>query len=215
MVNEIEERGGAAESHDIKSMKNINAARTAAFTLVEMLVVVSIIAVLIGLAFPVFQGAQNSAKNVQAKNDLVQIVTAVNAFYTEYGTYPSTGTSDITFGVGGDKENDKLFNELRGTTSAQMNPKNIAFITPALAKDVTNPKNGIGQNDGKWYDAWGHQYFIRVDANYDRQLTNPYSQNAGPASLDQGVIAWSLGKDGKGGSGDKSSADSKDDVTSW
>src|SRR3954465_3132550 len=59
-----------------------------AFTLIELLVVIVIIAVLAGLAFPVFQSIQNSAKKTQAKNDLTQIVTAVNAFYTEYGKYP-------------------------------------------------------------------------------------------------------------------------------
>src|SRR5437762_4615613 len=59
-----------------------------AFTLIELLVVIAIIAVLLGLAFPVFQGVLDRAKKVQAKNDLTQIVTAVNAFYTEYGKYP-------------------------------------------------------------------------------------------------------------------------------
>src|SRR5438552_10278967 len=59
-----------------------------AFTLVELLVVIAIIAVLLGLVFPVFQGVLDRAKKVQAKNDLTQIVTAVNAFYTEYGKYP-------------------------------------------------------------------------------------------------------------------------------
>jgi prepilin-type N-terminal cleavage/methylation domain-containing protein len=60
----------------------------AAFTLIELLVVIAIIAALLGLAFPVFQGVLDRAKKVQAKNDVTQIVTAVNAFYTEYGKYP-------------------------------------------------------------------------------------------------------------------------------
>ena len=59
-----------------------------AFTLIELLVVITIIVVLLGLLFPAFQGVQNQARKTQAKNDLTQIVTAVNAFYTEYGKYP-------------------------------------------------------------------------------------------------------------------------------
>src|SRR5947208_5938979 len=75
-----------------------------AFTLIELLVVIAIIAVLLGLAFPVFQGVLDRAKKVQTKNDLTQIVTAVNAFYTEYGKYPvnvaSGNTTDAFFGTG-------------------------------------------------------------------------------------------------------------------
>src|SRR5256714_9067289 len=59
-----------------------------AFTLVELLVVIVIVTILAGLAFPVFQSVQNQAKKTQAKNDIIQLVTAVNAFYTEYGKYP-------------------------------------------------------------------------------------------------------------------------------
>ena len=44
-----------------------------AFTLMELLVVIAIIAVLLGLAFPVFQGVLDRAKKVQAKNDVTQI----------------------------------------------------------------------------------------------------------------------------------------------
>ncbi len=59
-----------------------------AFTLIELLVVIAIIAILIGLLFPAFRAVQDQAKRTQAKNDLTQIVNAVNAFYTEYGKYP-------------------------------------------------------------------------------------------------------------------------------
>src|SRR5438067_4600018 len=91
------------------------------FTIIELRVVIAIIAVLLGLAFPVFQEVLDRAKKVQAKNDVTQIVTAVNAFYTEYGKYPTPATTDTTatYGPGEfTKENGGLFTELRATTSA-------------------------------------------------------------------------------------------------
>src|SRR5262249_9444143 len=67
---------------------------TRAFTLIELMVVIGIIVILISLAFPVFQSVLERAKKVQAKNDLTQIVTAVNAFYTEYGRCPTDQSTD-------------------------------------------------------------------------------------------------------------------------
>src|SRR5436309_6370668 len=67
-----------------------------AFTLIELLVVIAIIIILAGLLFAGLRGAQEQARRTQAKNDLTQIVTAVNAFYTEYGKYPlPAGTTKI------------------------------------------------------------------------------------------------------------------------
>src|SRR5438477_10328374 len=79
------------------------ATRHRAFTLIELLVVIAIIAILVGLLFPAFKAVQNQARQTQAKNDLTQIVNAVNAFYTDYGKYPlPTGTTgDFIYGPGG------------------------------------------------------------------------------------------------------------------
>ena len=71
---------------------------TRAFTLIELLVVIAIIAILVGLLFPAFKAVQNQARKTQAKNDLTQIVNAVNAFYTDYGKYPIRQTADTTYG---------------------------------------------------------------------------------------------------------------------
>src|SRR6201997_4878063 len=93
----------------------------AAFTLIELLVVIAIIAILVGLLFPAFKAVQSQARSTQAKNDLTQIVNAVNAFYTEYGKYPlPTGTTtDYTYGPGGDvATNETLFRELRACPGA-------------------------------------------------------------------------------------------------
>src|SRR5262249_27143784 len=60
-------------------MQNLNSNQQG-FTLMELLIVIAIIVILMGLLFPAFKGVQDQAKRTQAKNDLTQIVTAVNAF---------------------------------------------------------------------------------------------------------------------------------------
>ena len=188
-----------------------------AFTLIELLVVIVIIAVLMGLAFPVFQGVQNQAKKTQAKNDLTQIVTAVNAFYTEYGRYPTTATTDPTaiYESGGANTNDKFFIELFGKAGT-INTRQVAFISPPNVKDDANPRSGV-TTAGRYYDPWGTPYSIALDADYDNEVTNPYGADngAGPLKIRQGVIAWSLGKDVKLGKDGNNKYTSSDDVISW
>jgi prepilin-type N-terminal cleavage/methylation domain-containing protein len=190
------------------------------FTLIELLVVITVIAILIALLFPAFKGVQDQAKRTQAKNDVTQIVTAVNAFYTEYGTYPLSPTVDTTLGPGGSTlTNQTLLNPLRGLDLVS-NPRQIVFISPPDVKDKANPRSGIGTdtaNVGQFFDPWGKNYVIRIDGTYDNQLLNPYTQNAGATPLQLGVISWSLGKDGLGGQGsaDKNAGNAADDVISW
>src|SRR6266478_6046973 len=194
--------------------------RKAAFTLIELLVVIAIIAALLGLAFPVFQGVLDRAKKVQAKNDVTQIVTAVNAFYTEYGRYPTTATTDATatYGPGGSTtENGGLFGELRATTIV-LNTRQIVFISPPDAKNQTSPRSGIKTSTGGYYDPWGTEYAVAMDADYNNDINpNPYGNNngAGPSPLLQGVIAWSLGTDTKLGNNGDGKFTNSDDVISW
>ena len=189
--------------------------RTTAFTLIEMLVVIAIIAILMGLAFPAFQSVQNSAKRTQAKNDITQLVTAVNAFYTEYGRYPLPATATNPYVCGGSGTSCKpVLDALRGL-DATLNPRQIPFINVADAKDQTNSRNGIKTSNGQWYDPWGMPYALSIDADYNNEVANPYSAGAGSNPIRYGVIAWSQGKDKGGGTGDKNSAAAKDDVISW
>src|SRR5437588_12883290 len=64
------------------------ATRAHGFTLIELIVVILVIATLAALLVPAAQRTLDRAKSAQAKNDVTQIVTAVNAYYTEYGKYP-------------------------------------------------------------------------------------------------------------------------------
>jgi prepilin-type N-terminal cleavage/methylation domain-containing protein len=191
-----------------------------AFTLIELLVVIGIIAILIGLLFPAFKGVQNQAKQTQAKNDLTQIVNAVNAYYTEYGRYPVAAAANdtcVNWGAGPCAaqqriQSDALFNELRAcpatdTTScsaaAALNTRQIVFISPPMVKDPNNPKSGIGTsttggiNKGRYFDPWGSPYNVVIDSNYNNNAINIYGATggAGVDPIPQGVAAWSNGAD--------------------
>ncbi len=198
-----------------------------AFTLIELLVVITIIAILMALLFPAFKGVQNQAKRTQAKNDVTQVVTAINAFYTEYGQYPdvsgSGGSTD--FFAADDDNNSKLFSVLRAdqsdTNTLTFNPKLVAFFQPQIAKDPANPRSGIG-SDKKLYDPWGQTYRVKMDTNYDNNLANPYTANTGAGfdPINLGAIVWSIGVDGDGAKAAtngiaKNTGTGDDDVISW
>ncbi len=199
-----------------------NAQTTEAFTLLELMIVIAIIVVLAGLLFPAAQSVLDRAKKVQAKNDLTQILTAVNAFYTEYGRYPLpagvAADSSATYGPGGSvPENGDLMKELRGMSNV-LNTRQIVFINPPDARDQTNPRSGTKTTTSGYYDPWGTEYAIAMDADYDNQITpNPYgdSNGAGASPLRQGAIAWSLGKDKKPGYNGDGKFTGSDDVISW
>jgi prepilin-type N-terminal cleavage/methylation domain-containing protein len=205
---------------------------SSAFTLIELLVVIAIIAILIGLLFPAFRAVQNQARNTQAKNDLTQIVNAVNAYYTDYGRYPLV-TADTTYGPGG-TANNTLFNELRASGATQ-NPRQIVFISPPFVKNPSNPRsgialqattiNGISVAIGDFVDPWGTPYNVRIDGDYTNSIPNPYgAQTVGGAGSDPlplGVISWSRGTDqtlGTNGNNvyrDPTTGAQSDDVISW
>jgi prepilin-type N-terminal cleavage/methylation domain-containing protein len=58
------------------------------FTLVELLVVLGIIAVLVGIIFPVFIVARKRARQTTCLNNLRQIGMAMNLYYDDWGRYP-------------------------------------------------------------------------------------------------------------------------------
>lgn len=60
-----------------------------AFTLIELLIVVAIIAILAAVALPNFLEAQMRAKVTRTKSDMRTVATALEAYHVDYNHYPN------------------------------------------------------------------------------------------------------------------------------
>lgn len=66
-----------------------------AFTLVELLVVISIIGILASIGLVSFRTAQARSRDAQRKSDLKEIGSALELYYSDYGQYPNGTNGQI------------------------------------------------------------------------------------------------------------------------
>jgi type II secretion system protein G len=64
-----------------------------AFTLIELLIVVAIIAILAAIAVPNFLEAQTRSKTARVKNDLRTLATVLESYRVDQNAYPPSSTS--------------------------------------------------------------------------------------------------------------------------
>jgi prepilin-type N-terminal cleavage/methylation domain-containing protein len=65
------------------------------FTILELLVVISVLVILIGIAIPRFKGMQDAGRIAQAKAELLTLQTAVESYYINASprAYPASSTT--------------------------------------------------------------------------------------------------------------------------
>lgn len=187
----------------------------AGFTLVELLVVVTIIGLLVGLVSVAVPKAIESGMKAKTKGELTAIVAAVKAYKQEYGQWPVAKSkmdlaSDEYYSWYGpptqEQESKDLMKILSGDMTVQkdgqtMNPKGVRFLEGA-------------QTDGTFQDPWGKQYCVKMDTNESGGLEY-YGTSVTQENIRVTVIALSLGKNGTQEDPDKRVTRTCDDVFSW
>jgi len=150
-----------------------------AFALIELLIVIAIIGILTSLLFPAVNSAIDAARKAQAKNDVVQIATAVTAYETKHGRLPNTNSGVQT--VGGD-----FLSALGGSNAAALNPRQVVFI------ELQNARKGkSGITNGNYVDPWGGSYRIAFDHDYDNTIASAGTAPGSVASnLRKKVAVW-------------------------
>jgi prepilin-type N-terminal cleavage/methylation domain-containing protein len=150
-----------------------------AFTLVELLTVIAIIAVLMGLLFPALQGARDNARRAESGTMVRNIVNAAKVYFNDYGKYPpiedakvteenaggNSGSAQGSYYAFGDVErsgdkvkvnSNELFDVLRAISRQGgknvdhvLNPRQVKYFEGKKATDVAIGKTRGGFADGQ------------------------------------------------------------------
>jgi len=183
-----------------------------AFTLLELLVVIAIIAIVAAMLLPAIERVIMRAKIARAHSEMVNLTSAINGYFTQYGKYPTTisaGTGDFTYGSSAldsvfgatgiwstnNSEVIAILMDLERYPSGASNTANfghvkntqrIDFLPAKMVGDSVSP--GVGQ-DLVYRDPWGNPYIISMDLNYDGNCADAFyklrrvSQNNGGAGF--------------------------------
>jgi prepilin-type N-terminal cleavage/methylation domain-containing protein len=182
----------------------------AAFTLVELLTVIAVLAILTTIGIGAVRGARERANIARARSELASLVTALEEFKRLYGDYPQTGefmqasaTPTATgTGPGVQTAQAKLFNCLTGvfgprafTNSDRLNGPNLldvgkfsdinGTLTNQFLVPVSNTPNPPAkpEQNACLLDPWGRRYLY-----YYRNARNPNQWQA------TGYVLYSAGR---------------------
>ena len=163
-----------------------------AFTLIELMVAIVIIAILLGIVVPSYFSVREKAKWTKAKVTTKNLETAFKAYLDHYRVWPTE------FGEGSAKDIDKDVVEILRGDKIAGNLDGIAFYE----FESTNSANGALD---AWYDPYDPTtktyYWVQVDDNYNNQITTP------GGIIYRTVIVGSPGAD--------RTNNTSDDVRSW
>ena len=187
--------------------------RQRGFTLMELLVVMTIIAILAALSVPVANAVMKRARLMRATHMALELRKAVGTYSAEYGRYPVARDNGSQSARDAEVETDQaLMNVLLASDEASgpggLNPRGLPFISANRASSDRNPRDGMvytPTGGGTLYDPWGNLYRLIIDVDRNNRCKVP----SGDGVVAKDVLVWSLGPNGKDDRG------GGDDVIVW
>lgn len=183
------------------------------FTLLEILVVMTLIFILAGMSMTAIKGAMEQARKKDAEHTALNLVGSISTYIEEYRRFPlegkQAGSGDVWV-----ETDEVLMNILLGQEDNPHNPSGSSFYNGRNASGKP-PRNGVVFNDdggGRLYDPWGNLYRVMMDADYNKRVKPPFQKTgiAGANIVAKDIVVWSLGPDGE-----ESGEGAKDNVTTW
>lgn len=165
-------------------MKQEGTAMKKGFTLVELLVVITILGILMAMMVPAAGIILKRAKVAQAKSDASVVASVMLKYRSEYNRWPFFSTNNAT-----QQLTDNVWVDAMGpepsTPFQASNPKRIVFFQPGA---------GALDDHGAFVDPWGHSFEYQLDIDGDGQMPDPAGLR--PTPIAAAVLVWSAGPDG-------------------
>ena len=153
--------------------------RQAAFTLIELLIVVAIIAILAAIALPNFLEAQTRAKVSRAKSDLRTIAVAVEAYAADNRSYP--------YPLNPYKESLSIVHEL-STPVAYLTSTDVLDPFHPKFEDL-NPPPPPSYKPTYWYNSFSGYFGERTNAALGVPMFSGYCLSSVGPDLESNSVA--------------------------
>lgn len=175
-------------THDVQNV------RRPAFTLIEMLIVISIISVLLGMLYGSLERARKFSRRTIAYTELKSIESAFKQYHAHYHAWPSNDVAKITsggdLGFVIDKDIAKaLQGYFENATYRELNPEAIPFIEFSRFSPATGaPVNPFKSEKNTGTDT-SRAYKVLFDTDGDRQILVPTDADAKGTTTTTNIIA--------------------------
>ena len=123
--------------------------RRSAFTLIEMMIVIVVIAILLGVLLPQFRGTQDEASTQRARSELRTIATALESYY------------------------------IRNSNAFPAALSSLTSATPKIINVVPDDPFRGGTNDYSYYVSANSNYYVSFSYGIDRAANITAISNAG------------------------------------
>jgi len=164
------------------------------YTLMELLVVITILLALSGVAISGVRSVMNKAYLTESKVELIRLVTAIEAYYHDNGVYPDISGSGAYYDAQKDGDQavvmDGLSNGSQELVKLLIDDKTgVTYLSLTQAKSANLMENSLVSY--AYRDRWGNPYEVYWDANYDGMVSNPLDPTE---KLNKGVIGIGFGR---------------------
>lgn len=168
--------------------------RKSAFTLIELLTVIAVIAILAGILIPVTGGVIRQSRIASSKARLWQYITALESFKAEYNYYPQVYTEDTNKNglIDLKTKSEDFISALSG--SGGRNYRGIQFYSFSENEFLgvtTKDANGNDVVTRNLLDSFGNDKIsILIDANGDGTITPNSTDPVSPGAIKNSATAW-------------------------
>jgi len=177
-------------------MKNLKI-KISAFTLIELLTVIAVMAILAGILIPVTGGVIRQSNIAASKARLWQYVTAIENFRSEYNYYPTVYTTNPRNDgeIVNTSKGDDFIKAISGSDDTGGNFRQIQYYSFS-----ENEVQDLDDGTSRLIDPFDNiNFFIMIDADGDG-IIKPFSSDPeSPGEIRASATAWVTASDGNPG----------------